>query len=528
MEAATKLHVAGRLADAEAAYRRILAANPDLIEALHLCGVAAFQLGHAGAAEPLIRRALSLAPGHAEMYSNFGCVLRALGRRGEATAALRQALALRPDLAAAHAHLADLLCNDVATLPESLTHYDAAVRGTPGDDDLRLRRAAALFGAGRYDDSAAAYLELIARYPRVSGLHANLGAALRAAGHFDEVLACHEHAVALDPGDAHAHWLLALELLGRGDFARGWREYEWRWRWDDFPAERRSFPGRPRWDGSPLAGRTLFLHSEQGLGDMLQFARYVPLLVERGGGGGGGSGGGSGGGGRVVVECAEPLVRLYRSVPGVAEVVRRGDAPPPFDAYLPMISLPLMLGTNSIDAIPRNVPYVRPTAVEVAAWRERVQAAAGPAARMKVGLAWAASAMNPKRSVTLPRLAPLAAAAPEATFFSLQKGPESADASSPPPGMRLIDFTADLRDLADTAALIENLDLVIAVDTAVAHLAGATGKPAWTLLPFVPDWRWMLGRADSAWYPTMRLFRQRTMDAWDEPVAEVAAALAAL
>jgi hypothetical protein len=253
------------------------------------------------------------------------------------------------------------------------------------------------------------------------------------------------------------------------------------------------------------------LHSEQGFGDTIQFIRYAPLLARQGA--------------RVVVECQPELRSLLRGVEGVQHLLAQGEPLPPFDLHAPLLSLPLAFGTR-LGSIPAQVPYLKADPALAEAWRGKV---AGDGRRLKIGLAWAGSPARKgdrQRSVSLSALAPLAAVK-GADFYSLQKGPAAEQAKNPPPEMRLMDLTAELKDFADTAALIASLDLVISVDTAVAHLAGAMARPVWTLLEFVPAWRWLLDREDSPWYPTMRLFRQPSRGDWGSVVRRVAEALAA-
>jgi hypothetical protein len=258
-----------------------------------------------------------------------------------------------------------------------------------------------------------------------------------------------------------------------------------------------------------LEGRTILLHAEQGFGDVIQFIRYLPLVEQRGG--------------RIIVECQAELQRLFQTTAERCQIVIRGQPLPAFDLHCPLLSLPRAFGT-ALANIPGTEPYLQADAEQVGRWQRRL----GEFDSMvKVGLAWAGSPTHKKdrnRSMKLARLAPLGQA-PGVRFFSLQKGATAAQAKTPPPGMDLVDWTEELKDFADTAALIANLDLVIAVDTAVVHLAGAMGKPVWTLLPFVPDWRWLLEREDSPWYPTMRLFRQNSWGDWDSVITRVADAL---
>jgi len=313
-------------------------------------------------------------------------------------------------------------------------------------------------------------------------------------------------AVELDPNLADAHMVLAWVLLLTGNFALGWPQYEWRWKcpgfkWPNIP--------QPLWDGSNLNGRTILLHAEQGLGDTIQFVRYASLLAARGA--------------RVLVTAPKSLVPLIATAPGVSSTADRLVELGSFDVWCPMASLPLRFGTN-LATIPSNIPYLRADPQRVSAWNERLQA---DGEGLKVGLCWGGNRANindVNRSIALPMLAPLGQV-PGIRYYSLQLGDAAAQARLTP-SPKLIDHTSFIHDFADTAALIMHLDVVISVDTSVAHLVGALGRPVWTLLPFAPDWRWLLDRPDSPWYPTMRFFRKRPEESWDRVVREVAEQLA--
>jgi hypothetical protein len=290
-------------------------------------------------------------------------------------------------------------------------------------------------------------------------------------------------------------------MLMMGDCENGWREYESRWKAN--PRIRPTPFAKPRWNGESLEHKTILLHAEQGLGDAIHFVRYVPLV--------------SASASRVILECQPELVELFRGVEGADEVIPSGSMLPEFDVHCPLMSLPLTFGTT-VESIPANVPYIR-------AGKKRELEGRGKG--LNVGLVWAGRPTHSNdrnRSMTLKDFAPLATVA-GVTFHTLQKGTAAAQSLSPPVGMMLVGHSAAMRDFVGTAELIAGLDLVIAVDTAVAHLAGALGKPVWVLLPIVPDWRWMRDRSDSPWYPTMRLFRQSKWGSWHEPIMQIVDAL---
>jgi len=351
---------------------------------------------------------------------------------------------------------------------------------------------------GRVDDA-------IALKPDFADAHYNLGVALHGQGRFDEALTSYDEAARLNPEFVDARWNRAFLWLTMGRFAEGWREHEWRWRRKHQPP--RSFP-QPLWKGEPIAGRSILLHNEQGIGDTLQFVRYAPLVAAHGA--------------RVLVQVQRPLARLVRgSLDGGIEVLAEGDLLPPFDLHAPLLSLPLAFATT-LENVPARVPYLKTDAAAAARWRSRI----GPAPGLKIGLVWAGNAQHKNdrnRSIALERLLPLIDEI-KARWFSLQVGERAGDLARIASG-KINNLADRFTDFGETAAAIDNLDLVISVDTAVAHLAGALGKPVWVLLPAVPDWRWLLGRADSPWYPTARLFRQPARGDWDSVMQALRTAL---
>jgi len=361
---------------------------------------------------------------------------------------------------------------------------------------------AALLETNQIDESITALRRAVQIKPDYAQAHNNLCSALYQRGQVTEATAAATRAVSLKPEFADAHWSLGLMLLAQGNFAQGWQEYEWRWQRDNFTTPQRDFP-QPRWDGQDLHGKTILLHAEQGLGDTLQFVRYAPMVAQKGG--------------RVILECQRDLKRLLSQLPGVDEIMTTSESLPPFDLHCPLMSLPSVFKTE-LASIPVAIPYLKSDPVLAAVWRSRLASAS---TARRVGLVWAGSPLKRRdrnRSIMLAQFAPLASIT-NVVFHSLQKG--EAGKQLPPKGLILRDFGAELNDFADTAALLDCLDLIITVDTAVAHLAGAMGKQVWTLLPFAPDGRWLLNREDSPWYPTMRLFRQTRIGDWATPIYQV-------
>jgi Flp pilus assembly protein TadD len=470
---ALRHHQGGNLAEAVSAYRRALALHP---EAWQNLGSALSDLGRPAEAIPCLQKALSLRPGYPMAQLNLGNALWATSRPDAAIRAYRSAIALRPDFAEAHNVLA-----------------------------IVLGEVGALDGA--LDDAMASARRALALQPGYAEAHNTLGNLLRTAGRTAEAVPCYRRAVALAPDYPDAHFNLGMALLALGDFEAGWRDYEWRWRTPQMMPALRRFAA-PQWQGEPAAGRRLLIHAEQGAGDALQFCRYAPLVAERGF--------------HVILEVPQSLERLCRSLAGVAAVALRGEPLPDFDLHVPMLSLPLILGTT-LTTIPCTVPYLAAEPERVAAWRARLGPVIGKGL-LRVGLVWAGdpsrhlpsrAAMDRRRSLAPERLAPLFEVA-GVQFVSLQKG------GPPMPGhLPLVEEMSHAEDYAETAALLATLDLVIAVDTSVAHLAGALGQPVWLLDRFDSDWRWLIGRRDSPWYPTLRLYRQPRAGDWESVLAEV-------
>lgn len=472
------LELAGRPAEAVPVWQALLRLQPRQVDHHHALGEVLQRLGRLEEAATAYREAVRLDPGRAESHNNLGVVLQDLGQYAVAETSLRTALRLNPALTAAHANLGNLYQQQ-----------------------------------GKFEQALSCYRQALALDPSSAATHVSVGFLHKERGEFERALEHFDTAIALQPGYAGAHWNRALVLLLLGRLREGWADYEWRFQCPEVVQQigRRTF-GRPRWDGADLEGRTLLVHAEQGLGDAIQFVRYLPAVAARGG--------------RVILESPPELVTLLQGLAGVAGVVGRIEGRLPslaFDLHLPLMSLPGVFET-ALHTIPNAVPYLNADPQRIERWRPRL---AGEG--FKVGLVWAG---NPRhwndrnRSCTLADFAPLAAI-PGLRFFSLQKGPTAAQAVNPPAGLSLIDLAPELHDFADTAAVIAQLDLVLAVDTSVLHLAGALGRPAWALLPALPDWRWLLGRDDSPWYPTLRLFRQTEPGDWVGVFARVATALRA-
>ncbi|MGE0425600.1 MAG: tetratricopeptide repeat protein [Reyranellaceae bacterium] len=529
---ANALHMLGRLDQAVAAYDRALALNGSDAEAWYNRGNALQALGRAREALASHDRAVALQPGHvhaiygqgnalqaqglvaealarydaalaldaahAEAHSSRGNALQRLGRLDEALASQERAVALKPGGADAHSNLGNVLFA-LGRLDEALESYDRASALNPGHALALAGRATVLRDLGRLEEALAGYDGALALAPHEADIWSNRGILLQAMLRLDAAIESYDRAIALNPGHIGAQWNRANALLLSGDFARGWPAYEWRWRSE--PAGE-SVPAFAR---QSLKGRHIMLRAEQGMGDTIQFARYAPLVQAQGA--------------RVTLSVQAPLRRLMATLAPGIEVVPTRDA---VDIGYPLMSLPLAFGTT-LASIPAPPRYLTADEDLVAAWRTRLP----NDGRRRIGVVWSG---NPKhrndrnRSLPLQTLAPLFDT--DAHWIALQKDVPARDAWLVNGLPRLMRVDDKLGDFADTAALIEALDVVISVDTSVAHLAGALGKPVWILLPFCPDWRWLTGRDDSPWYPSARLFRQSAPGDWQGVIGRVAAALA--
>jgi tetratricopeptide (TPR) repeat protein len=455
-------------------------------------------------AEPLYRDAIALDPGFAAAWRNLGLAALALGRAEEAAACARQALRIDPESSDAWNGLG-MVHYAQGHVAEAGNCFLAALRGDPGHANAALNLGATRLLSHRAAEAEALFRRSLALGGDAARACSNLALALMEQARSAEAEAACRAALAAAPGNAEARINLALALLAQGKWAEGWQAYEARWQ------TAAALPG-PRWTGQALNGETVALLAEQGFGDTLQFCRYAPMVAAMGG--------------RVVLVVPRALQRLMLSLPGVAEVLAEEDnALPPFDCQCPLLSLPLAFATT-VTSVPACPAYL---SADPAPWSDFLRDLPG----LKVGIVWAgrsrgeqphAAAIDQRRSMRLAALAPLFGV-PGCSFVSLQLGPAAAQSQHVP---TVRDVSARLGDWDDTAGLVAGLDLVIAVDTAVAHLAGALGRPVWLLSRFDACWRWLEGREDTPWYPTMRIFRKGSPGDWAEVVERVRAALTAL
>ncbi len=541
LEQAAALQRQGRLHDAEKICARILKAVPDQVETLQLMAQLQLALGRParardyasaavrarpGAADPLVllghiqralkrdeeaiatfEKAVALDGHHIDALGCLGDALLARGRAAEALACFDRILARAPRHADAHANRAAALAT-LGRFSEALAACDAALAVAAGHPIALYNRANALANLDRHAEALVAYDRLLGLFPQHAAAWNNRGNTLTALRRPTEAIDSFARAIALCPDLADAHFNQALAFLAIGDYARGFAEYEWRWKRTGMPARRHD--GR-LWRGEfPLAGKTILLSSEQGLGDSIQFVRYVPLLARSGA--------------TVVLEVHAELKSLLSRLKGAAQVVARGESLPAFDVHCPLGSLPLAFKTGPA-TVPTEIPYLAADEARIAKWRPRLAGLRAP----RVALVWAGNpnhVNDRNRSMALAKLRPLWEAG-GASFVSLQRELREADVAELKTAPGILHLGAELADLDDTAAVLMLCDVLISVDTAVAHLAAAMGRPTWVLLPFAPDWRWTLDAGSSPWYPAARLIRQPQPGDWDSVVARVRSELGA-
>lgn len=573
LEAALQHHRNGNFREAERLYKEILEKNPRQPDALHLFGVLANEAGTPEIAVQLIREAISIHPAEASYHSNLGNALEKLSRFEEAEASYRQAITLHPKYADAYYNLGVLYYRHTR-LQESIETFRRALEINPQIAEAWNNLGVALMDVRQYRQSVLCLQAAIKLAPNYAEAYLNLGNVQQRMGSNNEALLSLQKALSLNPeypnawntlgvvldnlnqpnaidcfrkalqckpeypealnnlgkmlafeGDGangiallrqavslrpnyvDGHWNLALALLLHGQYPEGWKEHEWRWKLENFPSPKRDF-SQPQWQGEDFHGKRLLLHSEQGIGDTLQFARFISLAAQRGT--------------HIIFETSPALRRLLSKVEGVTEVVTYGELLPDFDLHCPLMSLPLALGIT-VETIPAPL--------QLPGYASQKEAIASRGEEpLKVGLAWAGNpnrGQDNRRSMTLKALARLAEI-PGVSFFSLIKGSATSQIAEVAPHMTVVDLCSSDQDFVDTAAHVAEMDLVISVDTSIAHLAGTLGKRVWILLAQAADWRWLRNREDSPWYPTVRLFRQASFGDWSGVMEQVAQELTRL
>jgi tetratricopeptide (TPR) repeat protein len=537
LESAIADYNQGKVLEAESILKEIVRAQPDSTDALYLLAEISYGSGNYDAAVRYISEAIQYDPGNAEAYSNLGFILQGKGQLDDAVKCYQKAIELNPDLLQAYMNLGNTF-KEKGRFDDAVRYYQKVLQICPDSPDAYSNLGITLLKARQPDKAVVFCQKAVQLAPHDVNMYYNLGIALQENGQLDEAVTCYQKASQLAPSDAEiynnlafalqenrrpyeaipyyrkslslqpdyatAHWNFSLALLLTGNFREGWREYEWRWETKYLSSSKRNFE-QPLWTGSDIKGLTILLHAEQGLGDTFQFIRYAPFVAGRGA--------------KVIFECYGHMASLMRSVEGIHQVIVYGEELPAFDVHCPLLSLPLAFDTI-LETIPAKIPYISADISLTGKWKDRLK---HDDAKLKIGIVWAGNPgfkQNRYRNIPLHFFIPVAEL-PGVTLYSLQKGEEAAMAKDPPWDIKLVDYTGDINDFSDTASFMENLDLVISVDTAVAHLAGAMGKPVWTLLPFSPEWRWLLDREDSPWYPTMRLFRQSSRGDWKSVIDRV-------
>jgi tetratricopeptide (TPR) repeat protein len=502
---ALQAHQAGNLPLAESIYRQILDKFPRHGLSLHYMGVLAHQVRRYPDAERLLLASLELLRPNPVFLNNVGELFRATQRFEQAETIFRRALEIDPKAPHLHNNLA-LVYMDRGRPDQAIDLLKVATQLHPDDAAPFCNLALALDRCGRSSEAEPIHRNAVRLNPQLPDTHLNFANNLMALNRLPEALSRAEAGLAVAPEDADLHLVRGHVLLKQGRLREGFAEFEWRLRSNRGLV--RQLP-KPRWTGQRLEGRTILLYHEQGFGDDLQFVRYAPLLKQRGA--------------TVIIQSFPSLRRLFTTLRGVDRIIVESDPTPDYDYHCSLLSLPARFETD-LETIPNQVPYLFADEALVQQWAQRL----GPRPpALRVGLCWAGSPRHDKdrvRSLRLADLAPLAAVE-GVQFYALQKGPAAAQVSERPAGMNLVPLGAEIQDFADTAAVMMNLDLTISVDTAPAHLAGALGREVWTLLASASEWRWMMQRDDSPWYPTMKLFRQPTIGDWRHVAERAAEAL---
>ena len=496
----------GRMTEAADWLGRAIAAKPADVAAQSNLGFVLQQLGRLEEALACYDAALRLDPNASGTLSNRGYVLRLLNRFDEALESCDRAIALAPNFAQAHNNRGTVL-QELSRFGEALESYRRAVQLDPNFARAHNNCGTALQRLGRQEEALASYELAVEIDPGFAEAHNNRGALLRELGRPEAAIACFDRAIAARQDYAEAYWNKSLALLHLGDYDRGWELFEWRWKQPRGASLRRTFP-QPLWLGDePIAGKTVLLHAEQGLGDTIQFCRYAKPLAELGA--------------RVVLQVPGPLLTLLATLDGVSQLVKEGGPLPSFDYHCPLMSLPYAMRTE-VATIPAPRAYLAADPKKSREWKQRLGAKHG----LRVGLVWSGGfppnqpelrELHERRNMDPSLLAQLKNDRVE--FYSLQKGePAESDLArleaAQWAGPQIIDFAGELRDFSDTAALAANLDLVITVDTSTAHLCGALGRPTWILNRFDSCWRWLHGHTDSPWYPTARIYAQQQPGDW--------------
>ncbi|MBB15915.1 hypothetical protein CMK22_11630 [Candidatus Poribacteria bacterium] len=490
----------GKISEAIAAYSQALDMTPESFEIYNNLGVALYKQRKYDKAIEAYQKAIQIQPDFIEAYNNLGVAFKKKGELNSATQVYYQALRIQPDFAEAHRNLGDILQKQ-GEYDKAIEAYQKAIQIQPDYAAAYNNLGIAWQKQGKLEQAVQIYNKTLVIRPNYPQAYNNLANTLKEQGKLQEAVQVYHKAIEINPSYIDAHKNLGIVLLLQGDFQRGWQEYEWRLKPDDLCSGNRA---RTRWDGSSLSGKTILLYAEQGFGDTIQFIRYVHLLMEYDT--------------KILVECQPELLQLFGNIGAIQKTIAVGQSLPKFDVNASLLSLPSILGTD-LSSIPAKIPYLYV--------KSQSNTDLEMPSEYKVGVVWAGNLKHPddnNRSVGLQQFSVLFDVV-NCQFFSLQVGNRRDDIIRYSYSDEITDLGVNFSDFFDTAVAISELDLVISVDTAVAHLAGALGKPVWVLLPFVPDWRWLLEREDTPWYPTMRLFRQTNTRDWAEVLKKVRLAL---
>lgn len=491
-----------RFEEALECYGHAIRIQPNHLDALNNRGVALKELGRFDEALASYDDVIRVSPFYAEAYSNRGITYQRLGRLAEAMADYDQAIQINPGFAQAYSNRGDAL-QELKRLDEALVNYEHAIRINPSFAEAYNNHGNTLRTLKRFDEALASYGHAVSIKADYPDAHSNKAVLLKELKRLVEARDSFDQALLIDPDFVAANWNQSLFLILTGDYLRGWEQYEWRFKNEELKESYYKFP-QLAWRGQEdISGKKLLIHGEQGFGDVIQFCRYLPYVKALGA--------------HIIFEVTKPLVSFVSSLKCEMIVIARGEPLPVFDAYCPVMSLPFVFKTT-VETIPSQIPYLYSDQIKVANWQRRL----GLKDRVRIGVVWSGSkshANDMNRSLPLDKLLPLFSLPVE--WHSLQKEYQQSDLEALNQNPQILQHQNDLNDFADTAALIQCMDLVISVDTSVVHVAGAIGKPVWILLPYNPDYRWLLEREDSPWYPSARLFRQESFYDWTEVIQSV-------
>ena len=491
-----------------ACYEKAVDIHPDHVNAHLSLGRAYKRLGDWEKGHTCLQKAVALEPKRALPHCELGNLFKAQKKWNDAIEHYRKAIELRPTFAEAIFNMG-IACGELNQLERAIKCYLRVIEVKPDSAEAYFNLGIINGKKNNLNKSVRFFKDAIELKPDYAEAYNNLGNTLKGQGKVDQAINYLRKAIKYDPDLAEAHLNLSLALLLKGNFSEGWQEYEWRFKVRKYRGEHRTYD-KPEWDGSPFGGKRLLIHDEQGFGDTIQFVRYIPLVKQLGG--------------TVIFETRQPILPLFKNYAGIdclTEMRQDGKPSSDFDFFVPLLSIPGKL-YSQIKDIPCSIPYLRAEPEKIEYWKDQID---GPG--LKIGIVWAGRPVEENEPAELRNRScrledfDVLAKIPNTRLFGLQKGDAADQISGLPPSFQIQNLGEDFDDFSDTAAAIENLDLVISIDTSVAHLAGALGKPVWVLLQHVADWRWLTGRDDNPWYASMRLFRQKQAGDWESVFGQV-------